>query len=193
MVQHLEHAFRLVDGQRVIQRGHGVFEQHGKRVHQRGEQQDAAAVVYRLHHKDGNGGNGQKRADAVRDGVGYLLAQRVLAHVALPVRLVRRGLRRLIAMHSGLAQVARLELGRRPGMGSSRRCRGFTGAGRHIRRCRVCRFSIHRHQLYHTRSITAPVCCAPVAKRLRNGSQRLAGGVILGNGTPGATRRRTST
>ena len=149
-------------------------------------------MANRLHHKDGDGGDSQKRADAVRDGVGYLLAQRVLAHVALPVRLVRRGFRGLVAMGPSLAQVARLELRRGPGMGSGRRCRGLTGAGRHIRRCGVCRFSIHRHQLYHTRSITAPVCCAPVAKRLRSGSQRLASGVILGNGTPGAKRRKTS-
>ena len=108
VVEHLEHAFRALVREGVVQGGHGVLEQHGERVHERGEQEDAASVVERAHDEDGKGRYGQQDADPMRDGVGDLLSFRILANAALFVRGPGR------RAHAHASTGFRLELRRRP-------------------------------------------------------------------------------
>ena len=114
MVEYLEHALRTVYRDGMVQRGHGIFQQHREGVHERGEQVDAASVVERTHHEDGDGRNGQQRPQAMGDGVRDLLPQRVLADVASFVRGAGRRMRHLVAQRVHAGVVVRLELRRRP-------------------------------------------------------------------------------
>ena len=110
VVQHFEDAFRLVGGYGVIERGHEVFQQHGNAVDQRSKQQHAPAMGNSRHDKDRNCCDGEQDADAVRDGVRHLFAQRVFAHVPLALHRVRARARRLARDRPNRLRVSWLEL-----------------------------------------------------------------------------------
>ncbi len=82
VVHDLEDAFGAFVRERMVQRRGEVFEQHGYAEDDRGCEMRPSAVRHCGHDHDGDGGDGEQRADAVRDRVGDFLAQTVLTHRA---------------------------------------------------------------------------------------------------------------
>ena len=82
VVHDLEDALGAFVRERMVQRRGEVFEQHGYAEDDRGCKMRPSAVRHCGHDHDGNGGDGEQRADAVRDRVGDFLAQTVLTHRA---------------------------------------------------------------------------------------------------------------
>ena len=83
MVENLEYLLRSLGGESMIQRRHRVLEQHREGVYERSEQVHSATVVQSPRDEHGNGRDGKQHSETMRDGVGHLLARRVLAHAVL--------------------------------------------------------------------------------------------------------------